>query len=459
MKKRIVTTLLATTMAVSMFAGCAQSDTQSSSSSSEASSSGASSSTGEIDYNKKFDSPVTVTCMVWNYADTTASTDKWVQDCKDLYNIDIDIQNVPTENYPATLKTKIAANDMPDIVSVHQITKGYSCENMEVTDDTFADISDMPSIADYSEEVKNNVKFKDKLFYEPISMNALGVLYNKKVFEDNSLTIPDNIDDFVSLMDTIKSKDIYPLAGSFSEAWSSQIVSMIAFDNYVIGDTEIYKELYDASTNVSTKRWADVGDTMDKALNLVVDWVNAGYFTKDPMGTDATGACQMLATGKAAMFVTGNWEYSVAAQSCEDGTEIGFFPLPVNKKGEDLRVPTSSNSGMCVNAQSKNLEATKIALNHYLSLDIQKEVIADVGGVSTNTKYVSDDPFIKELADGINNNVNTPYGLFGGTDYMYPRSCTFEMPKELQSMCAGLEDSKAFCEKMDKAIAEVATIK
>lgn len=407
----------------------------------------------------KFEDPVTITCMVWSYADRMASTDKWIEDCKEKFNIEIDLQNIPTENYSTTLKTKIAADDMPDIVSIHEITKAYSCESMTIDENTFLDISDLESVQNFSKEVTDNVSINGKLYYVPISQNALGVLYNKKLFSDNNLVIPENIQEFSALMEDLKKIGVAPLAGSFSEAWSAQIIPFLAFDNFVIGEEpEITRKLYDSSTNTSTMRWSDLGENVEKALGLGKEWIDAGYFTEDPLGTDATVACQLLATGKAAMFITGNWEYSVAAQACDEDTEIGFFPLPLNEPGEKIRISTSANEGLCINAESENIEAAKIALNYYLSPEMQKEIMADFGGVSTNLLVSSEDPFVQEMSEALNNNVTVPGGFFGGSDYLYPRDCSFNKEVECQSLFAGLITPQEFCEKMDKAIAEVAVI-
>lgn len=403
--------------------------------------------------------PVTISCMVWSYADRTASTDKWIEDCKERFNINIDLQNIPTDNYSATLKTKIAADDMPDIVSVHEITKAYSCESMTIDENTFLDLSELDNVKNFSEEVCDNVSINGKLYYVPISQNALGVLYNKKVFQENGLSIPGNIDEFTELMEQLKGKGVAPLAGSFAEAWSAQIIPFLAFDNYIMGDDpEIAKKLYDSATNTSSMRWSDLGEKADLALGLGKRWLDAGYFTADPLGTDASVACQLLATGKAAMFITGNWEYSVAAAACEEGTEIGFFPLPLNKEGEKIRISTSSNEGLCINANSKNLEAAKTALNYYLSQEMQEAVMADFGGVSTNSFVTSDDPFVEELSKALNDNETVPGGFFGGRDYLYPMDCSFDKEVECQSLFAGLITPKEFCEKMDQAIAETAIV-
>lgn len=445
MKRKILSVLLMSAMLLTACGGKSE---------------GEKSSTAQVaDEGGRYEEPVTITCMVWSYADRSASTDKWIEDCKEKFNINIDLQNIPTNNYSATLKTKVAADDMPDIVSVHEITKAYSTETMTIDENTFADLSDLENVKDYNAEAIDNVRINGQLYYVPVSQNALGVLYNKEVFKEHGVEIPKTYNEFMKAMDTFKGEGVVPLAGSFSEAWSSQIIPFLAFDNYVLGDQqEIAKELYDSATNTSKMRWSDLGESSEKALGLIRKWIDEGYFTDDPLGTDASVASQLLATGKAAMFITGNWQYSVAAEASEDPENIGFFPLPLNEEGEDIYISTSANEGMCINAKSEKVEAAKTALNYYLSADMQEAVMKDFGGVSTNTKVTSDDPFVQELSSAINDNVSVPGGFFGGRDYLFPMDCSFNKEVECQSLAAGLITPKEFCEKMDKAIAETAIV-
>lgn len=469
MRQKLLSVLVALTLITAMLTGCGGSKTTGETSNTP---------TGETDTGKeeasveqtvaqegagtdeKFENPVTISCMVWSYADRTASTDKWIKECEEKFNIIIDLQNIPTDNYSTVLKTKISAGDMPDIVSVHEITKGFEAESMKIDENTFADLSGLENVANFSQEVRDNVSINGKLYYVPISQNALGVLYNKKVFEDNGIAIPTNINEFTAAMDKLKTAGVAPLAGSFGEAWSAQIIPFLAFDNYVLGqDPDIPKKLYDSSTNVSEMRWSALGDNVNKALGLGKEWIDAGYFTDNPIGTDASVACQLLATGKAAMFITGNWEYSVAAAATEEGTSIGFFPLPLNQPGDEIRISTAANEGMCINANSKNLEAAKIALDYYFSTEVQTAIMKDFGGVSTNATVTSEDPFVQEMSEALNNNTLVPGGFFGGSDYLFPKSSSFNKEVECQSLMAGLITPEQFCEKMDQAIAEVAEIK
>lgn len=412
---------------------------------------------------ERFEEPVTLTYLTWNYADRTPSTDKWIADCEEKFNIIIEMQNVATANYRSTFKAKMSGDDMSDLFMIHDLTPsedGYVMDNTTVSPDMLLDLSDLENTKLYSDETLESTTVDGKLTRMSVSKNPMGVLYNRKVFSDNNLQIPTNIDEFMDVMDTLKDKGIAPLAGSFADGWSAQIIPFIAVDNWVVrNNPNLGKDLYDITTNSRKMKWSETDETMKEALGLVKKWIDEGYFTNDPLGTDANVASQLLATGEAAMFITGAWQYSVASQACEEGVEIGFFPLPLNKPGEDLYVPglnKEGNEGMCINAESPNVEAAKIAMNYYLSEEIQTLVSQDMGSFSTNELVTSEDPFLQDIMKAAEEHTADFYGFWDHQGFgWYSKSCDFFLPTECQSVAAGLITPEEFCEKMDQSMDEV----
>lgn len=405
--------------------------------------------------------PTTITYLTWTYADRTASTDYWIQQCLEQHNIEIEMQNVTSDEYATMLKAKMAAEELPDLVSVHSISAQYDCEGTKITEDTFLDLSDIPGLENFSETVINSVKVNDELFYVPVSQNTVGVLYNKQVFEENGLAIPKNYDEFMAVMDKLVELGIAPLAGSFADGWSAQIIPFVAFDNWIWrNDPEVAYKLYDVSTNVSTMRWVDLGDDIISTMGLTKAWIDGGYFTEDPLGTDANTACQLLATGQAAMFATGSWQAGVAIAASEDPANIGFFALPLNSAEENTILPVSSNEGLCISASSENLEAAKLAMEVYLSPEVQAMVASDLGAVSTNSKVESTDVFVKEVMDVIGSCETSADGFYGASAFghMLPRASSFSRADELVSLAGGYTEPIDYCETADAAIAEVADV-
>ncbi|OCT12876.1 hypothetical protein A8709_21325 [Paenibacillus pectinilyticus] len=391
--------------------------------------------------------PVTLKYLTWDYADRTKSTDAWIKDMKEKYNITIEMQNVPTDQYESSFKTKLAANDLPDLVAVHGVDKGLVAEKAHIDAKQFLDLSDLKSVSEYLPAVIKDRKDNkaNKLFYVPVSTNVLGVTYNKKLFKDNGLTVPTNIDDFVAAVEKLKAANVTPIAGSFKDAWTTQIVNFIAFGQYVNSkDMNTRVKLADGSL-----KYGDIKQDVSKALNVQLDWLSKGYFTKDYLGTDVNVASAMVGTGKTAMLINGTWQYK-SVQDADPKAEIGFFALPLNAKGEKTAVPTSADSGIMINADSKNVEAAKIALNAYLSADNQTRVIADLNGISTNTKVKSDNAYIAEVVGAMSSGDVQP-DWWGGNSNYQPSGSTFVYDKEMQNLVAKGKTVDQFISDFDKA--------
>jgi raffinose/stachyose/melibiose transport system substrate-binding protein len=403
----------------------------------------------------------TVTFLTWNYADRQKSTDLWIQRCKELYNIAIDMQNTQPSNYSATLATRAAANDLPDLVNTHGIDGSlimFTDGGFKVEPDTFIDVSDIPGVANFNQEILAKRRINGKLYYVPIATQVHGVLYNKKIFSDNKLSIPANKNEFIALMDKIKALGIAPLAGSFGEAWSAQIIPMIGYAQLVESvDPDIGRKLYDPVTNISIKRWSDLGSPIITALSFIRQWIAAGYFTDDPLGSNATVAAQMLATGRAAMFITGTWEISVAKAAAPAGTEIGYFPLPLNAPGESIYIPTIADEGFCINARGKNLEASKKAMEVFYSVEIQQATILDMGGIPTHKGVVITDPFIQDVVSALNKYKTGGVMALDAGGGRSSRS-SFDLEIESQSVAAGIITPQQFLAKLDATNAEAGAI-
>lgn len=407
-----------------------------------------------------FEEPVKLTYLTWTYSELPKVNDAWIEGCKEKFNIEIEMQNVPDSNYQSTFMTRYAADDLPDFVMLHRLTPAlYTEGGAQVTADTFVDISDLENVKNFPDSIISNVMRDDKLYLVPTTQNVLGVIYNKNVFAENNLEIPTDMDQFMTLMDTLKEKGIAPLAGSFSESWSAQIIPFIAWDNFVgRKDHDAAKKLYDEGTDTSTMRWVGL-EGAEETFALTKEWVDAGYFTEDPLATDVAVAAQFLADGDAAMFITGSWVYSIAAEACEEGTELGFFPLPLNQPGEEIYVPMTAPEGIAINAKSENVEAAKIAYNYWLSEEVQQVMADESGGVATHTG-VTLGAFAEETRQvTLNNYLLFPNLYTKSYGYCIPQDSThYIFVAQLQSIIAGTLTPAELLEEFDVATAEVATI-
>lgn len=429
MKKKLGMIGLTLALTSSLLAGCGSSTKEETVASATPVASAGSTSSPAVDSSKS----VTLSYITWDYSDRTKSTDAWIKNLKDKSNITLDMQNVPTDQYNTALKTKFAANDLPDLIKTHGIDMNLvMSEKLEINAEQFADLSDLSAVADFVPSVIKDRKANkaNKLYYVPISTNALGVIYNKKVFSDNGIAVPTNIEEFIAACEKLKAAKIAPIAAGFKDAWSTQIIPFIAFGQYVNAkNPEAKTKLADG-----TLKYADIKADVTKALNVQLDWINKGYIAENFLGTDMNVASQMVGLGKAAMLISGTWQVQ-AVQTADPKAEIGFFALPLNAKGEKVVVPTSANEGIAVNAKSKNVDAAKKALNEFLGADNQVAVIADLNGIPTNTKVQVSNPFVKAVQDAMASG-DVQADWWGGNGLYQASGSAFNMEKSQQNLIA-----------------------
>ena len=341
---------------------------------------------------KPFDG-VKLTYMTWDYADRTKSTDAFIAAVKEKFGITIEMTNVPTNQYSSILKVKLASQDVPDFVKVHNITASMELYNSKIDPDLFMDISSLPALADYIPSVQDNLRRSGKLYYAVISTNALGGIYNKKVFKDLGLSLPKSYPEFLKICEKIKAAGISPIAGGFKDAWTSQIVPFIGANQFVALKTPTaYSDIA-----YGKKKLGDFPG-FTQAFQVQSDLIAKGFFSKNAVGTDVNMAGTLVATGKAAMLIVGTWQYTAVRDAAANPNDIGFMAIPLNPASEPMAIATNANEGICIYSKTKNAEAAKAVMNYYLSQENQERVIAEINGIPTNTKVVPTSAFQQEVS-------------------------------------------------------------
>jgi raffinose/stachyose/melibiose transport system substrate-binding protein len=337
---------------------------------------------------EKPDENISLRYATWNYSDTKDATDAFIKNVKEKLGITIQLENYPTDQYEGAIKAKIASGDAPDLIQVHNAMSGYGAELVKQGE--FADISGLSVLDQYIDSAKSANTVDGKLYAVTTSTNVLGVMYNKKIFNDLGIAIPTNIDEFTKAAEKIKAANIVPIAGGFKDSWTAQIIPFVAIAQTLqTADHNIVKELSEGKAKYEQP-------TMIDDFKIQTDWAKKGYFQDNFLGTDVNVASAMVGTGKAAMLINGTWQLK-SVQDSNPQAEIGFFPLPLNKAGEPLTIPTTLSGGVFINAKSENLEAAKKVLDYYLGTESQTAFIKNVKGITTNKTVKVEDPFLTEV--------------------------------------------------------------
>jgi glucose/mannose transport system substrate-binding protein len=218
------------------------------------------------------------------------------------------------------IKTRTLAGTPPDTFQVHM---GHELL------DTYVDISAGSVLSPLDTSIIDPSKFpagvvsiisgKDgKIYTVPVNIHRANELwYNKKVFTDNNLTPPKTWDEFKTVADALKAKNITPLALGDNGIWAAGMV----FESILIGElgADGFSGLWTGATKWSDAKVTDALNTFKTVL---------GYVNADHSSLTWDQANQLVIDGKAGMTIMGDW--ANGDYVAKNFTGYGWAPAPGN---------------------------------------------------------------------------------------------------------------------------------
>ncbi|MHC5374181.1 ABC transporter substrate-binding protein [Enterococcus sp. LJL120] len=153
----------------------------------------------------------------------------------------------------------------------------------------------------------------------PISVNALGIYYNKEIFEKYNLTVPTTIEELDQICKTLKENGVTPLATAGKYGWHTM--------RYIEQFIEYYagSEIHDELTALETS-WDN--DAVTKAFEKFQEYVDNGYFPEGFVTADPNDLKLSLYSGDVAMNLEGQWFESQMLGDEQDPEKFGSFYFP-----------------------------------------------------------------------------------------------------------------------------------
>jgi raffinose/stachyose/melibiose transport system substrate-binding protein len=247
------------------------------------------------------------------------------------------------------------------------------------------------------------------------------VYYNKDAFAEHGLEIPTTMDEFVDVLDAFSADGVTPLAEAGLEYPLGQLWYQLALqraDRQWVNDYQLYENPVD---------WH--GPELTTATETLVDWVDAGYISKDVTGIKAEDAGVSFINGDAPIFVSGSWWYGRFVSEIS-GFDFGIFPFP----DSDLSLGSAGNMWV-VPTTAKNKQLAYTFIDITMRPEIQA-IIGNNGGVpvAANVDDITDEKS-QELIAAFNA-INEKDGLSFYPDWPTP---TFydEIVAQLQELVNG----------------------
>lgn len=280
----------------------------------------------------KTDEKVTLTFFT-NNSDRSAGQGKIEQALIDQYmkehpNIEIKVETLsPDPQYQDKIKVYNASNNLPDIISSWGNT-GFL--QPLIKNNALAEI-DKNSLKDagFISAALDGFSSGGKLYGFPRNSDFWVMYYNKKVFADNGIQVPQTEADLLSAVDKLKAKKIVPIAMDGQDPWTSGIW----FDTLV----QRSSGTWDTSKKAMDRTGSYKDPAVTAAATSIQKWVKAGAFGDGFLNNDYGAARNMFGQGKAAMYMMGEWEMGMVTDANfpdDVKNNIGAFILPTVDGGK-----------------------------------------------------------------------------------------------------------------------------
>ena len=190
---------------------------------------------------------------------------------------------------------------------------------------------------DYPQSTLHHMSNKQgHLFAVPLAIYSWGFYYNKAVFKKNNLEIPNTWSEFLSICQTLSSKNIIPIVQANKENWEA--LAWLDFLLLKQGGVELRNKFINQQPLSIHKS--------KQVINPLMQLVNKKYiYTPDEKwGWDQS--ISAVYRGVAAMTLTGMFTEGKLSES--NDKNIGFFPFPESKGTiaplDVLAIPNSSKN-------------------------------------------------------------------------------------------------------------------
>lgn len=337
-------------------------------------------------------------------------------------NIKVNLQLLPAEQTATVLQTKLAVNETPDIIQYNlaSATTDLNLErNFEILDD---------------EAWVSRLLNKDVLsayghvysFHVSQDTGMQGVVYNKDMFKELGLSIPQNFEEFLAVCEAIKASGITPVFMPFKDAWAANIWPAAAFADYAAkSDPALFDDL-----NANRKQWSDIPE-FETFLEQQYEVYKKGYTNSDILSDSYDMAVGKFLNKEVAMMFMGDWLIENVAEK-DPSIHLGLFAIPSSEGASLGGSPLGGQ--LFIPKHAKHMEEAKQFLDFVAGKEVAQKIVDNQGYVSNFNDVTT--PTLPEYKQEIVDQYITPKKTVLTTD-AYMLVDRSELYRYLQDQFAG----------------------
>lgn len=352
--------------------------------------------------------------------------------------IDVTFTAYKNTEYNTILSAALKGGSGPDIIHL----KAYGGLETFAKPGYLTPLDDkIPQLAKFSETSLGGVKSisDGNIYGVPFASQTLVIYYNKDMYSELGLKIPETWDEFLANLEIIKSAGYTALANGGKDGWTLEVLQGVMGPNFY-GANAYFNEITSGKTDFTDARYQK---SFDRLLEL------RPYMPELFMGIGYTDMQMLFINEMAGHFIGGSWEAGYFSKENPD-LDFDVFAGPVAKKGDTRYVSSFVDGSFGMASTTKDPDAATLFLKFMASTEAGQFLAdnlrqkSDVPGVKFN------DPFLEKIGEL---NVNsTPYLTLVGFRYEQPTGSAL-IQSALQGMMADSIDSKEVAKQIQDGVA------
>lgn len=371
MKKKLVSTMLCIAMAASMLAGCG--DTKEPEATTGTSTEESTEVTNEDEAtDETTDEAANVTGEITVLTHRTDLIDTKFADYKKTFE----------EKYPGTTVKFESVTDYEGDVAIRMQTEEYgdvlslpnSIPNTDYANyfESFGTVDDLKD--QYKEDFLTAKYFDGQIYGLASTINAQGIVYNKKVWEAAGVTtLPTTPEEFLEDLQLIKDNtDAIPYYTNTAAGWTLTQWQDHCWGS-VTGDGDYHNNIMPREKDPFSP-----GKSNYVVHKLLFDIIDKKLCENDPITTDWESSKGMINKGEIATMTLGSWAITQVMDAGDTPEDIGYMPFPSNIDGKQF---ATAGADYCyaINKHSKNKDTAKAWIDFMLN---ESNFATSEGGIS-----------------------------------------------------------------------------
>ncbi|WP_276357752.1 ABC transporter substrate-binding protein [Cohnella caldifontis] len=276
--------------------------------------------------------------------------DRYVAEFKTKYPGITDVKIEGLKDYSQTIKVRMAGNEAPDVFSPpDEIKENYPA--------LYASLDDLGLQGNLL--LESNGTYEGHLYAVVSGATTNGLVYNKKAFAAAGLSgPPKTLDELFAAAEKLKAAGIVAMATDFKDAWP--LTYWYDVEQFLANSSQFHNDVYNNDPPFT------VDGPFGQAFGILKRLIDGKFVEPDIYSTDWEGSIKDIATGKAGMYMIGQWLLpQMADTGGGDPADFGFVPFPYDNSGS-YKAVLSPDYSFAVNAKSKNIPAAKAWLKYLI---------------------------------------------------------------------------------------------